>query len=605
MIDVCESSEDEIRATPRNNTSRRRIISPPMEESKEQVSATPGGSSQKDKGLGKPRRSSKYSRINLVAEASQMVARIASEWIDEVDEMRIKSGHLQGGISGDIKWRLNKIKKSVGILAQRVEDTGDVEFLRRKNAELEAQIRAAQMEERLMKEDMATMEGRIRDLRREMRALKDRMGSRSVSLELEQLEENAEGRKGIRERKLEPRGKGKLKSQTVSLKEIDNGIEEMLAYDEQLSQQMELIKKIRDVGRKQIGEATGSDSDLPRGKTKEGRRSSDPRVTSKAQVVPSRGSGTELDIEGGSGWTTVTRGRRKHGGPREAEPTATAQEGATRTKRPGYEGMTARANRNGRRRPPTTAAVSLRTREGEGEGTSYADILKTARGGISLAELGIANPRIRKAVNGGIIIEVPGADGAIKADSLANKLQEVVGQMAHVARPYAKGEMLLVGLDESISQEEIVAAIVEVGKCRGENVRIGPIRPMRSGLGLIWAQCPLEVVNQLLEVGRLLVGWSSVRVAPVRPRPVQCFRCWRLGHVRGTCRAPVDRGRSCFRCEKEGHLASICGEPFSCVVCAEEGRESSHKLGTVGCINYAGYVNRGERMRQETTINGR
>lgn len=157
-----------------------------------------------------------------------MVARIASEWIDEIDEMRIKSGHLQGGISGDIKWRLNKIKMSVGILAQRAEDTRDVEFLRRRNAELEAQIKAAQMEERLMKEDMATMEGRIRDLRREMRALKDRMGSRSVSLEFEQLEENAEGRKGIRERELGPRGKEKLKlkSQTVSLKEIDNGIEE-------------------------------------------------------------------------------------------------------------------------------------------------------------------------------------------------------------------------------------------------------------------------------------------------------------------------------------------------------------------------------------------
>lgn len=114
---------------------------------------------------------------------------------------------------------------------------------------------------------------------------------------------------------------------------------------------------------------------------------------------------------------------------------------------------------------------------------SYADILKTAKEGISLTELGISNPRIRKAANGGIIIEVRGADSASKADSLANKLREVVGQVAHVARPYAKGEILLVGLDESVSREEIVAAVVGAGKCREDNVRVGPIRPMRNGLG--------------------------------------------------------------------------------------------------------------------------
>lgn len=82
----------------------------------------------------------------------------------------------------------------INILAQRAEDTGDTEYLRRRNAELEAQVRAVKMEEKLMTEDMIIMEGKIKDLRREMRALKDRMGSRSVSLEPERVEKNVKGR---------------------------------------------------------------------------------------------------------------------------------------------------------------------------------------------------------------------------------------------------------------------------------------------------------------------------------------------------------------------------------------------------------------------------
>lgn len=156
-----------------------------------------------------------------------------------------------------------------------------------------------------------------------------------------------------------------------------------------------------------------------------------------------------------------------------------------------------RSRRDGKRRLPSTAAVALRTLEDDG--MSYADILKQAKSGISLADLGIDNPRIRKAVNGGIIIEVPGADGAEKADRLANRLREVVGGVAHIARPTARGELLLTGLDESITREEVTAAVARIGGCSEESVRLGPIRQMKNGLGLIWIQYPLEVVKEMLE----------------------------------------------------------------------------------------------------------
>lgn len=173
----------------------------------------------------------------------------------------------------------------------------------------------------------------------------------------------------------------------------------------------------------------------------------------------------------------------------------------------------------------------------------------------------------------------------------------MVGQVAHVARPYAKGEVLLIGLDDSVSREEIIRAVAEVGKCTEDSIRTGPIRPMRNGLGMVWVQCPLATVNRLIEDGRLLVGWSAARVAPLRARPIQCFRCWRFGHARGTCDAPVDRGGHCFRCGKGGHQAKGCQEPFSCAVCAEDGKDSAHKIRTMGCANYANNANQGNGVR--------
>lgn len=89
-----------------------------------------------------------------------------------------------------------------------------------------------------MKENMIIMEGRIKELRREMRTLKDRMGFRSVSLELERIEKIVDGRTGTGGREPMPQSRGKPgdKGQPVSLQEIDNSIETMMTYDEQLSQ---------------------------------------------------------------------------------------------------------------------------------------------------------------------------------------------------------------------------------------------------------------------------------------------------------------------------------------------------------------------------------
>lgn len=107
-----------------------------------------------------------------------------------------------------------------------------------------------------------------------------------------------------------------------------------------------------------------------------------------------------------------------------------------------------------KRKMPKTAAVSIK---GDVEkGFSYADVLRKARSHIKMEDLQIEAPKIRKGLNGATIIEISGPECNDKAQRLVDKLQEILREdKAAITTPTNKGELRLVGLDESISKEEI------------------------------------------------------------------------------------------------------------------------------------------------------
>lgn len=65
-------------------------------------------------------------------------------------------------------------------------------YLRKNNKQLAAQLRASQLEEARMREDNSC-EDKIRDLKKEITALKDRRGSRSASSEMENTRRTRSG----------------------------------------------------------------------------------------------------------------------------------------------------------------------------------------------------------------------------------------------------------------------------------------------------------------------------------------------------------------------------------------------------------------------------
>lgn len=229
------------------------------------------------------------------------------------------------------------------------------------------------------------------------------------------------------------------------------------------------------------------------------------------------------------------------------------------------------------RRPPKTVTITGKDKE-----FSYAAALKKARASISLSDLQIEKTRIRKAANGGLLIEILGPEGSVKAETLAGKLKEILQDKAKIARPIAKGEIRMIGLDDSVTIEKVADAIVQYGKCTLEDTKVG-IRPMNNGLFTIWAQCPLSAAVKIANLKKIKLGWTLVRVDLLDPRPVQCFKCWRFEHLKNSCTSEVDYSGLCFKCGGDDHRAKTCDRSPRCKICSIDGKEASHRLGSVYC----------------------
>ncbi|GAB1869618.1 Reverse transcriptase [Camponotus japonicus] len=210
------------------------------------------------------------------------------------------------------------------------------------------------------------------------------------------------------------------------------------------------------------------------------------------------------------------------------------------------------------------------------DGLSYAQILAKAREKVCLKDLGIQTTTIRRAINGAIIIEVPGPQGKQLADSLRNNLEAVIGDDAKVHNPIAKGELRLRGIEPSTTQEEILMELEAISGLPRRDFKVSDIVSMKDGMGVTWIICPLQAAVKIAEKGVLTLGWTRVKIDLLKKRPIQCYKCWRYGHVQKGCRSDIDRTGLCFKCGSSGHNIGQCRVSFpNCLICKDIGCEAS------------------------------
>lgn len=248
------------------------------------------------------------------------------------------------------------------------------------------------------------------------------------------------------------------------------------------------------------------------------------------------------------------------------------------------QGEPAKKGRKRRKKQRKSAAVVLSQplNVEEGKTLSLAEIVSEATSQIDLTSLEIEYIRPKRAVAGGLILEIPGASGEGKADSLASRLREVLGDKARVQRPSRKLEIKISRLDESATSSKVAEAIAREGGCKADEIKVGEVSRASDGLFFAWARCPEKAAQKVADKGNLRVGWMKAKVALLSKRPLQCHRCLEVGHVRQDCKGP-DRSGACYRCGREGHVAAKCTAAPLCMLCDARGDPAVHRMGSNAC----------------------
>ncbi|XP_037301490.1 uncharacterized protein LOC119191721 [Manduca sexta] len=297
---------------------------------------------------------------------------------------------------------------------------------------------------------------------------------------------------------------------------------------------------------------------------------------SQPRLLPS--APVSMDTE----WTVVVGKRKKK------PSTATAPATAPRQKKT-----------EPRIRLPKSAAVVISlTSTAVEKGLTYAGVLTEAQQKVSLNGLQIDRLRPKFAATGAMIYEVPGAESEQRADSLAARLRGVFQWVedVRVTRPTKCTELRLSELDPAATPATVAASLSSAGECTLEAVKVGQIRPDRSGLGSVWVKVPVRAA-QKIKAGRLRIGWTVARVTVLEARPMRCYRCLEHGHVQNACDGPTDRSDLCYRCGKPGHKARQCEEKPNCVLCAAAGKPAGHQVGGKKCAASSQKTRRRPRRR--------
>ncbi|KAF9804839.1 hypothetical protein SFRURICE_007742, partial [Spodoptera frugiperda] len=117
--------------------------------------------------------------------------------------------------------------------------------------------------------------------------------------------------------------------------------------------------------------------------------------------------------------------------------------------------------------PKTAAVVITLQPDAVQRGVTYGDVLAKLKGAVTPAEFGAPDGFAMKVTaTGARLLEVPGATSGPTADALAERIRACLGaDEARVSRPTKCLDLRILGLDDSVTEHEVVAAVARTGGC--------------------------------------------------------------------------------------------------------------------------------------------
>lgn len=514
---------------------------------------------------------------------------------DYVDGMRAKSPRINGKFSGRMKRGIDKIKEITCLLSERAEAGGSEDKARHSVSNMAREIK-------LLKEEISRLKEDNKQLKLENKKTREyyeRLMAPSTS--------SKASPPGSPPKKRSPSysevcviSNRKSKNGT-SKSEIDNKELVTLITDN-------VVRSLNAIYGVHLPVSTSIRSDVDSGTPMPVSKKSSIRETNRKLRIekewpPLRrklAEETDLSVsetplitatDTEAEWVQVSRKRKKKNRKKEVRdsllPSSLPSQGRGRKGTPREDGKgkgresrtmdssakSGLARRSGiptgdKRRPPRTAAITIKTSEGK----SCDEIFYKIREMISLSEFGIERTRTRYTQSGDLLLEIHGENNAEKADKLAAKARQLVSPSVRISRPVKMACIKILGIDNSIKKEEIIAAVSNQGRCKLEEVTVSQLWKTNNRLSVIWIRYPLPLAAlRLSREGRMNLCWTEAKVVLQEERPTQCYRCLGFGHLSRNCKSTIDRSGSCYRCGEKGHSAKVCEKDPKCILCFEAG----------------------------------
>lgn len=485
---------------------------------------------------------------------------VVKDLLDHVDQRRVVSKNIKGSLSKEMKTGIDLAKAVVKNLFHRLQDQGDRTLLRHENLVLRDQVDDMRRKDEEKEGELKFLKEKISILTREMGLLRKTIDKvQNTYPVVESDSSNVDAQFGppvastssaaplpqrvprmVRPLGPPPAASVRMMGHPESEKRgnykinVDDTSDNDLINAEQIYRQVEIYNRGKPV-EKRVSNPFKSNL-MPRSPSpppKVERRGRKPKIIKDVQLVPPsltpalQSEGVSTPVSTGvenMDWQPVTRRRRSQRGKlpfekaivREMRPSSYVEDVNTAGNLSSrYNIARNRVYSAAKNRPLKTAAVTIK---GVTEDCSYASALTKAKQNIPLAEMGLEQSKFRRTINGGRIIEIPGPDAADKADKLAQHLRVVLGDAYEINRPVIRGEIRILGLDDSTTPEDVSSVISELGGCSMHQIKVGSIRMLNNGLGSIWAQCPLAAAVKIAAKQKIRIGWSLARVIFVREK---------------------------------------------------------------------------------------